>query len=372
MLPAFPVALEQVQRQLPDVLLVIAGEGPALDALHRQASRLGLSDNLMFVGYLDRATGLLDCYRSADVFVFASRTETQGLVLLEAMARGGEVVDDAPYPFGAEEDVLDPAPLFSAWSEDRAAGTDAGTMALRFHAGLARAFATRARALVEAGAAPGVLVALDDEGRQRVVAALEGVGVDLEQAVLVALDVLDILQVGRVEAQLGIQRQTGLIVLNHLLRLATADDIDASVSAVALDAVLGLRERLDAADSGDAGSRGHRRLAVLRIDAALPERREHCTTGIERDLALAREATQHDGNATELGGIRNGVATVGARAHAGTSPMIFTSCTSSTPCTSRTVLRTCSMSSSMSVAVAFSRLMMKFACFSDTSAPPIR
>ena len=66
-----------------------------------------------------------------------------------------------------------------------------------------------------------------------------------------------------------IQRQTSLIVLNHLLRLATADGIDASVGAVALDAVLGLRERLDAAGSGDAGSRGHRRLAVLRIDAAL-------------------------------------------------------------------------------------------------------
>jgi glycosyltransferase involved in cell wall biosynthesis len=35
---------------------------------------------------------LLDCYRAADVFVFASRTETQGLVLLEAMACGTPVV----------------------------------------------------------------------------------------------------------------------------------------------------------------------------------------------------------------------------------------------------------------------------------------
>jgi 1,2-diacylglycerol 3-alpha-glucosyltransferase len=48
-----------------------------------------------FVGYLDRNTELLDCYAAADVFAFASRTETQGLVLLEAMAQGTPVVSTA-------------------------------------------------------------------------------------------------------------------------------------------------------------------------------------------------------------------------------------------------------------------------------------
>ena len=47
---------------------------------------LGVERNVLFVGYLDRERELLDCYRAGDVFVFASRTETQGLVLLEAMA----------------------------------------------------------------------------------------------------------------------------------------------------------------------------------------------------------------------------------------------------------------------------------------------
>ena len=42
-----------------------------------------------------RDTELLDCYAAADVFVFASRTETQGLVLLEAMAQGTPVVSTA-------------------------------------------------------------------------------------------------------------------------------------------------------------------------------------------------------------------------------------------------------------------------------------
>ena len=48
-----------------------------------------------FIGYLDRERGLADCYAAADVFVFASRTETQGLVLLEALAQGRPVVSTA-------------------------------------------------------------------------------------------------------------------------------------------------------------------------------------------------------------------------------------------------------------------------------------
>lgn len=82
----------EVRRERPDVLLVIAGEGPALDRLRSEAQALGLQDNTLFIGYLDRKTELNDCYRAADIFVFSSLTETQGLVLLEAMAQGVPVV----------------------------------------------------------------------------------------------------------------------------------------------------------------------------------------------------------------------------------------------------------------------------------------
>jgi glycosyltransferase involved in cell wall biosynthesis len=54
--------------------------------------QLGLQGQVLFTGYLDRATELLDCYRAGDVFTFASKTETQGLVLLEAMAQALPVV----------------------------------------------------------------------------------------------------------------------------------------------------------------------------------------------------------------------------------------------------------------------------------------
>ena len=87
--------LKQVKSHIPGVLLVIAGEGPAKKSYIQQVSRMGLEDSVSFVGYLDRDSELVDCYNSADLFVFSSKTETQGLVLLEAMAAGTPVVSVA-------------------------------------------------------------------------------------------------------------------------------------------------------------------------------------------------------------------------------------------------------------------------------------
>jgi len=97
--------VRQVKTTVADVLFVIAGEGPALQSLRREALDLGLADNVLFVGNMDRESTLLDCYRAADVKVFASRTETQGLVLLEAMALGVPVVSTAVM---GTKDVLQP------------------------------------------------------------------------------------------------------------------------------------------------------------------------------------------------------------------------------------------------------------------------
>jgi glycosyltransferase involved in cell wall biosynthesis len=82
----------RLKAQRPDFVLVVAGEGPATPSLQRQVLRDGLAGTVRFVGYLERRKRLPDCYAAADVFVFASRTETQGLVLLEAMAAGLPVV----------------------------------------------------------------------------------------------------------------------------------------------------------------------------------------------------------------------------------------------------------------------------------------
>ena len=85
-------ALLHALKTRPDLLLIIAGEGPATEDLKRRVVALGLRDSVQFIGYLDRQKELPDCYAAADVFAFASQTETQGLVLLEAMAAGLPVI----------------------------------------------------------------------------------------------------------------------------------------------------------------------------------------------------------------------------------------------------------------------------------------
>jgi glycosyltransferase involved in cell wall biosynthesis len=85
-------SLQQALTQQPDLLLVFAGDGPAMNDLKAQVKSLGLTDSVKLLGYVDRTTELAQCYAAADIFVFASMTETQGLVLLEAMAAGLPVV----------------------------------------------------------------------------------------------------------------------------------------------------------------------------------------------------------------------------------------------------------------------------------------
>jgi glycosyltransferase involved in cell wall biosynthesis len=87
--------MAEVVKQIPNALLLITGEGPAREALQKQVISIGLSENIRFIGYLDRYGELENCYCAADLFIFASGTETQGLVLLEAMALGTPVVSTA-------------------------------------------------------------------------------------------------------------------------------------------------------------------------------------------------------------------------------------------------------------------------------------
>ena len=90
--------LQVVRRLVPDfpqLLFLIAGEGPDAARLKSLTTSLHLESHVRFFGNLDRRTTLLDCYRSADAFIFASPTETQGLVLIEAMALGVPIVSTA-------------------------------------------------------------------------------------------------------------------------------------------------------------------------------------------------------------------------------------------------------------------------------------
>jgi glycosyltransferase involved in cell wall biosynthesis len=83
--------VERLRSRVPGLKLLVAGEGGAKKRLEALAGTMGLSDIVQFVGYL-RREDWRDCYAGADLFVFASVTETQGLVVTEAMAAGTPVV----------------------------------------------------------------------------------------------------------------------------------------------------------------------------------------------------------------------------------------------------------------------------------------
>ncbi len=74
-----------------DFRLVVAGKGPELQRLHRAAKELGLDDHVGFIGFVPD-NELPTLYASSDVFVTASPVETEGIVLLEAMASGLPVI----------------------------------------------------------------------------------------------------------------------------------------------------------------------------------------------------------------------------------------------------------------------------------------
>ena len=80
------LAIDALAR-VPALRLAVVGEGPHRPALEERARRLGVAGRVRFVGNLARER-LPDVYASADAFSFPSTTDTQGLVLAEALAAG--------------------------------------------------------------------------------------------------------------------------------------------------------------------------------------------------------------------------------------------------------------------------------------------
>ncbi len=80
-----------VSRIVPEVRLVLVGKGPLEKELARLAGELGVGEKVFFTGLLPQRD-VIKCYQDADVFVFASVSETQGLVITEAKSAGLPVV----------------------------------------------------------------------------------------------------------------------------------------------------------------------------------------------------------------------------------------------------------------------------------------
>ncbi len=80
-------AFAEVLEKMPQAELVIVGDGTDRRRLLDLAKSLGIEKNVKFPGRI-MPPDVIDIYRSATLFVTASETETQGIVLIEAAATG--------------------------------------------------------------------------------------------------------------------------------------------------------------------------------------------------------------------------------------------------------------------------------------------
>lgn len=81
----------KVHNNCPQAVMVIVGEGGDEQKLRNLAHTLHVSDHIFFAGTFNHQD-MPAIYASAEIFIFASKTETQGLVIIEALAAGLPVI----------------------------------------------------------------------------------------------------------------------------------------------------------------------------------------------------------------------------------------------------------------------------------------
>ena len=98
--------MPKVLKEIPKAKLVIVGRGGMYKTLKNQAKKLGILNSVIFERGMD-FDDLASCYRSADLIVYPSYYEGQGLIPLESMASGIPVVtvNDGPLPEMVDETV---------------------------------------------------------------------------------------------------------------------------------------------------------------------------------------------------------------------------------------------------------------------------
>ncbi|HUV61300.1 MAG TPA: glycosyltransferase [Thermoplasmata archaeon] len=83
-------AMTELKEQDHDLRLLVVGAGPAQEHYRSMARDLGVADEVVFTGFVSDDV-LARAYASCDILALASTFETQGLVILEAMASGTPV-----------------------------------------------------------------------------------------------------------------------------------------------------------------------------------------------------------------------------------------------------------------------------------------
>ena len=84
-------ALAIAKKSVPDAMLAFAGKGAAEESLKQLARTLKIESSVKFLGFVDQPT-LCEIYNAAEVFGIASTSDTQSLVMMQAMASGIPVI----------------------------------------------------------------------------------------------------------------------------------------------------------------------------------------------------------------------------------------------------------------------------------------
>lgn len=80
-------AFADLAPKFPDAVLLLAGGGPAADECRQEVARLGLNGRVIFTGLIPRTEVQTVC-RAGQVFAFPSTTDTQAVVVCEALCSG--------------------------------------------------------------------------------------------------------------------------------------------------------------------------------------------------------------------------------------------------------------------------------------------
>jgi len=103
-LPFLMQAVALFLKKEKNAVFLVVGSGPVKEAIELYFKKLKIENQLRFAGEM-KGGKLIEAYHAIDVFAFASQSETQGMVLNEAMAAGTPVVAvDAP---GVRDIVID-------------------------------------------------------------------------------------------------------------------------------------------------------------------------------------------------------------------------------------------------------------------------
>jgi glycosyltransferase involved in cell wall biosynthesis len=85
-------AVDRARSTRPDLTLVLTGDGPRRDALESLAEDRGITDRVLFTGYLPERADVHALFHRLDAFAFPSKYEGWGVAAGEAMAAGLPVV----------------------------------------------------------------------------------------------------------------------------------------------------------------------------------------------------------------------------------------------------------------------------------------